>query len=357
MLGHSSLAGLPFLRDFRSKRQSSYDTAGNNTDCWAFEPGETKTIFTEDAPGCIRHIWMTVGGGGPSFLRGLVMRVWWDGETEPSIELPLGDFFGIGFSIHKNFVSAPLQMSPQDGRSMNCWFPMPFNSARIEIENGNPEGLSLFFYVDYEIYTKPFGPETGRFHAQWRRENPTEGWLTERLNNENIGEIWTRKPNVTGDDNYVILDATGDGVYVGCNLNIDVFSRQANDWYGEGDDMIFIDGEKWPPGLHGTGTEDYFNMAFCPQTEYCAPYHGLTVYSGNSGWPWKGKNSMYRFHIEDPIRFRESIRVTIEHGHANKLTNDYSSTAYWYQSEPHKPFPKLPDYEGRKPRPNEPEFA
>ena len=118
--------------------------------------------------------------------------------------------------------------------------------------------------------------------------------------------------------------------------------------------MIFIDGEPWPPALHGTGTEDYFNMAFCPREEYCAPFHGLTLYSGNKDWNWKGKNSMYRYHIEDPIRFHESIRVTIEHGHANKLTNDYSSTAYWYQTEPHAPFPNLLPLEARLPRPNEP---
>jgi len=127
---------------------------------------------------------------------------------------------------------------------------------------------------------------------------------------------------------------------VGCNLHIDVFERQVNDWYGEGDDMIFVDGEPFP-SLHGTGTEDYFCMAYCPQTEYCAPYHGLILYSGTPDWPWKGKNSMYRYHIEDPIHFRKSIKVTIEHGHANKLSNDYSSTAYWYQLEPHRAFPPL----------------
>ena len=148
------------------------------------------------------------------------------------------------------------------------------------------------------------------------------------------------------------LEAEGSGVYCGCCLHIDCFERQANAWYGEGDDMIFIDGEPWPPRLHGTGTEDYFNMAFCPQTEYCAPYQGLTLYSGNSEWPWKGKNSMYRFHIEDPIRFERSIRVTIEHGSSNKLWNDYSSTAYWYQLEPHKPFPPFLAVEERLARPD-----
>ncbi|MCK4513359.1 DUF2961 domain-containing protein, partial [bacterium] len=139
--------------------------------------------------------------------------------------------------------------------------------------------------------------------------------------------------------------------YVGCNLNIDCFQRGANDWYGEGDDMIFVDGEPWPPSLHGTGTEDYFNTAFCPTQEFNTPYHGITLYSGNRAhWKWGGKNSMYRFHIPDPIYFQKSIRVTIEHGHDNLLSNDYSSTAYWYQEEPHISFPALPAVDARFPR-------
>jgi len=297
-----------------------------------------------------------VGGGGEHFLRKIVLRAWWDGEAEPSIEVPLGDFFGIGHGVFKNFISAPLQMSPQEGRAMNCWWPMPFDKARISISSDCDEKFNLYFYVDFEEHPQPQAADVGRFHAQWRRENPTEGWLTERLSDQNIWDVWSRKPNVTGGDNYVLLEAKGSGIYVGCNLNIDCFERQGNDWYGEGDDMIFIDGEPWPPSLHGTGTEDYFNMAFCPREEYCAPYHGLTLYSGNKDWNWKGKNSMYRYHIEDPIRFRESIRVSIEHGHANKLSNDYSSTAYWYQIEPHAAFSKLLPVAARLPRLNEPTF-
>jgi hypothetical protein len=367
MLGPTSLAALPFLRDYRSRRASSFDREGNNSDWWSFEPGHKRVLLETDRPGCVRHIWMTVGNGGEQVLRRAVLRAWWDGEDAPSVEVPLGDFFGIGHGVFKNFVSAPLQMSPQEGRGMNSWWPMPFDSARIELESECLEPMNLFFYLDYEEYggsserrarndAAPGMMETARFHAQWRRENPTEGWLTERLTGENLWEIWSRKPNTDGKDNYTILEAAGSGVYVGCNLNIDCFQRQGNDWYGEGDDMIFVDGEPWPPALHGTGTEDYFNMAFCPREEYCAPYHGLTLYSGNRDWNWKGKNSMYRYHIEDPIRFRESIRVTIEHGHANKLSNDYSSTAYWYQLEPHRAFPALLPVEARLPRPNEPEL-
>lgn len=357
MIGMGTLGSLPLLRDYRSKRSSSFDKEGHNDDYFIFKPGDKRDLLLTSKPGCVKHVWMTVGGGGPNFLRKLVIRAWWDGETDPSIECPLGDFFGLGHGAHKNFISLPLQFSPQDGRGMNCWWPMPFNAARIELHSECDENAHVYFYVDYEEYPRPHKEDVGRFHATWNRENPTEGWLDVKLTGENIKEIWSKKPNLDGADNYVILDAEGEGVYVGCNLSIDCYHRQGNAWYGEGDDMIFIDGEKWPPSLHGTGTEDYFNMAFCPQTEYCAPYHGLTMYSGNSEWPWKGKNAMYRYHIEDPIRFRESIRVSIEHGHANKLWNDYSSCAYWYQKEPHKPFKPLLPVADRLPRPNEPEFS
>lgn len=349
MIGQSSLASLPVLRDYVSKRASSFDTQGNNDDFLQIAPTSAVTILHSSIPGCVKHIWMTVGGD-EMHGRNIVLRAWWDGEANPSIETPLGDFFGIGHGLRRNFVSLPLQMSPEDGRGMNCWFPMPFDTAIIEVANDGPELVNLYFYIDYEEYRQPTAGMLARFHAQWSRESKTEGWLTERLASTNIKEVWSREPNIVGRGNYVILEAQGEGAYVGCNLNIDVFERQGNDWYGEGDDMIFVDGETWPPKLHGTGTEDYFNMAFCPKTEYCAPCHGLTVYSGTDEWPWKGKNSMYRFHIEDPIRFRENIRVTIEHGHANKLSNDYSSTAYWYQHEPHANFPELLPVGARLPR-------
>ena len=256
-------------------------------------------------------------------------------------------------------------MSPQDGRAFNCFFPMPFaGSARITLENGCTGQAHFYYYVDWEECRLPSGVECGRFHAQWRREADTAGWapkspgLLDREKANVPGEpawwpaAWMTK-NASGADNYVILEAEGRGKYVGCNLNIDVFDRQANDWYGEGDDVIFIDGENWPPSLHGTGTEDYFNTAFCPRQVYSAPWHGVTLYLGDeAGFPWGGKNSVYRYHVNDPVHFRRSIKVTIEHGHANKLSNDYSSTAYWYQDEPHAPFPALPAVAGRLARVN-----
>jgi hypothetical protein len=356
MIGVGTLSSIATLRDYKSRRASSYDVSGCNDDWWDIEPGQARTLLETAKPGCVKHIWMTFGGDR-FYMRKLVLRMWWDGERGPSVEVPLGDFFGMGHCVHKTFTSLPLQMSPADGRAFNCWWPMPFDAARVEVQNDGEAVCSLYFYIDYEEYGEEHTRDVARFHAQWRREACTEGWLAEKLNNENVKRIWAERPNLSDKDNYLILDAEGDGIYVGCNLNVDCFQRQGNDWYGEGDDMIVIDGEPWPPRLHGTGTEDYFNTAFCPATEYSAPYHGVTLNSGTPEWPWKGKNSLYRFHIEDPVRFEKSIRVSIEHGSSNKLSNDYSSTAYWYQHEPHKPFPPLLSVAERMPRPNETPFA
>jgi hypothetical protein len=364
-IGHSTLSNIARIRDFKSKRQSSYDRGGGNRDAMPIEPGGRHTVAEIDGPGCIKHIWSTHSHAHlRDACRSLVLRMWWDGEKTPSVEVPLVDFFGGGFGISRNFVSLPLQMNPDGGRGMNCYFPMPFREhARIEVHNEWKEEVHLFYYVDYELYPR-WEDDLAYFHAQWRRENPTRGWghkdLKGPANKKNLEWYW-KTPNTTGDDNYVILDATGRGQYVGCHLDIDCFAREKNDWYGEGDDMIFIDGEPWPPSLHGTGTEDYFSGAYCPHQEFHTPYAGITQYSGSPtwtehDWPFRGKNSMYRFHIEDPIRFEKSIRVTIEHGHNNKLTNDYSSTAYWYQFEPHGRFPKLPPVKKRLVRPDWPPF-
>jgi len=346
----SSLGDLPKLRNYKRRRISSYDKTGGNRDWWDFEPGDRKVIAEIKGAGCIKHIWTTLGFRGEAFTRKLLLRMFWDGEENPSVEVPLGDFFGVGHGIIKNFTSLPLTMSPSSGRGFNCFFPMPFSDgARIEVISECDSKGAIYFYIDYEEYDK-LEEDLGRFHAQWRRQNPTEGWgenipLTD---NEAREKIWAT-PNLDGKNNYVILEAEGKGHYVGCNLNIDCFERQKNDWYGEGDDMIFIDGDD-SLTIYGTGTEDYFNTAYSPREEFNAPYHGLTVYSGTEEWPWKGKNSVYRFHIEDLIYFDKSIKVTIEHGHANCLSNDYSSTAYWYQTEPHKKFPPMWPVKERLPR-------
>ena len=368
-LGWGSLSNLARIRDYKSRRLSSWDRSGGNMD--AIHGGARRNApcsARSPAPAACKHIWMTMASlpAEPHDLRQTVLRMFWDGEASPSVEVPLGDFFGIGFGLRRNFVSLPLQMSPQDGRGFNCWFPMPFaDGARFEVENQGAQQRIFFFYIDYEEHARdrrrprplprlvePHQPDRrhgarARLHARATTATATRGRPAPASASAGRGSSRTSPARATTSSS----TSRGNGHYVGCNLNIDVFERQVNDWYGEGDDMIFIDGEPWPPRLHGTGTEDYFNTAFCPTQEYCAPYHGITVYSGTEAWPWGGKNSMYRFHIEDPIRFERSIRVTIETGHDNALANDYSSTAYWYQLGRTAPLPPLPPVEDRLPRP------
>lgn len=348
----SPLAGLPMLRNVTSRRASSWDRTGGNDDRLHIQPGQEATLADITGAGVIRHIWVTIACDEPDFLRKVVLRAWWDGEAEPSVVVPVGDFFGVGHAQTRNFAALPLQMSPEDGKGFNCWFPMPFaRSARLTATSECSDHEVLFYYyVDYEeLDSLPDG--LGYFHAQWRREDPTDGIPDTGLSNEDyeFGGI-----NTTGSGNYTILDARGRGHYVGCNLNIhNLRLTDQWNWYGEGDDMIFVDDEPFPPSLHGTGTEDYFDTSWCPTQEYSAPYHGITMPGGPN---WSGKISLYRFHVEDPVRFRRSIRVTIEHGHANRRSDDLSSTAYWYQVEPHEPFGLLP-VSRRLPRPDEPGTA
>jgi hypothetical protein len=354
MIGVTSLAGLPYLREYTSHRISSYDESGGNADFWRIQPGEREVVADIEGPGCIKHIWTTLALPKEDYLRRIVIRIYWEGEEEPSVECPLGDFFGMGHGIRKNFVTLPLQMSPQDGKGFNSWWPMPFQRrAVIEVENQGEEEYIHYFYVDYELYPDAEAvKDASYFHAQWRREKSTEGWAFE----EHLAkEEYLKDPrikNSDGKDNYVILETEGDGIYCGAHLDIDCFQRNPNDWYGEGDDMMFIDGEVWPPSLHGTGTEDWYHCAFCPRQEYNAPYHGIILYSGSEKWPFRGKQTVYRYHVEDPIRFRKSILVSIEHGHANKLSNDYSSTAYFYLSKPTRGGSPIPPVEDRLPRPD-----
>ena len=335
-----SLQDLYRERKGKRMRASSYDRTGGNFDFYVIDPKARKTLLDIKAAGLITHIWITMGTlpyrTDAMLERKVVLRMYWDNENEPSVETPIGDFFGMGHGTSRNFVSAPLTMCPQDGRGFNCYFPMPFReAARIEIENESEDNILLYYYVDYEEHVED--PESSlRFHASWRREI-TKGEGEPGLEGEYFqfsGE------NRTGDNNYVILEARGKGHYVGCNLNIHNlrFTNQ-NNWPGEGDDMIFIDDEPWPPRLHGTGCEDYFNAAFCPAQEYNSPYSGIILPGGPN---WSGKITYYRYHISDPIMFDRSIKVTIEHGHNNNRFDDYSSTAYWYQTEPHAHHTILP---------------
>jgi len=344
----SPLESLAALRaDIRSKRISSYDRSGGNNDFIPIAAGETRAIAEIEGAGIIKHIWITIACEDPMIRRNAVIKAFWDGETEPSILSPIGDFFGQGWGEHYNYAALPLCAAPKDGNALNCYFPMPFASgALIEIENQSDSAItSFYYYVDYEQHANGLLGDLGRFHAWWNRSMP--GPEAGQGDRENEWETLGVQPSNPSDErNHIILHAAGAGQYVGVNYFVDSPTPL---WYGEGDDMFLIDGEPWPGSLHGTGTEDYFNSSWCPKELYIHPYFGYARVNSGSGW--LGRTHCYRFHIEDPIRFKTSLRASIEHGHANSLTLDLATVAYWYQSEPHTPFPPMPSKELRQPMP------
>ncbi|MCC7353894.1 MAG: DUF2961 domain-containing protein [Anaerolineae bacterium] len=331
----------------RSRRASSYDRRGGNRDRISLAADETAVLLDVKGPGCVTHIWITAHSIEHNYLRKVLLRMYWDGEKEPSVLVPLGDFFGMGHGETATFWSLPLVMAPSSGTGLNSYFPMPFSSgARIEVTSENfASETRLYYNIDYEEWPEP-QDDLGRFHAQWRRENPTDGIPDAGMTSHTHQHAGR---NRSDEGNYVILEAEGRGHYVGCNLNIHNLRPDAGDgenWYGEGDEMMRIDGEEWPVSIHGTGTEDYFNTAWGPSEPFSSPFFGIAKTGGAN---WSGKVSWYRFHLLDPVHFQKSIRVSIEHGHANRRSDDYASTAYWYQAEPHKPFGVLP-VEQRIPR-------
>lgn len=311
----------------RSKRISSYDRSGGNNDrLTGIAPGEKRTLAEIPGAGIINHIWITIAPPPERLKRNdIVLRMYWDGSKEPSVESPIGPFFGQGWNESYPYVTLPLSANAVKGRALVSYFPMPFaHGARIEIENQSPADpiTAFYYYVDYvEVAQLPAG--LGRFHAWYNTEitgAPAEG------ENE-WGVLRPEGKNPDGRRNYLIADITGKGHFVGVNYYVNSPSPM---WYGEGDDMIFIDGSPLPT-LHGTGTEDYFNTSWCPKELLTHPYFGYARVNNETGW--LGRTHVYRFHINDPIYFDRSLRFTIEHGHANDLTLELASVAYWYQEQ------------------------
>ena len=344
----SPLDRLALLRpDIRTKRISSFDRSGGNRDAIPIAAGSTSTIAEMAGAGIVKHIWVTIGTEDPMIRRNAIIRMYWDGETDPSVEAPIGDFFGQGWGENYNFASIPIAAAPKEGRALNCFWPMPYaNGARITVENQSDVPItSFYYYVDYEEHTNGLDGDMGRFHAWWNRSMP--GPQSGQDGRENEWEALGVEPQNPSDEfNHVFIHATGAGHYVGVNYFVDCPTPL---WYGEGDDMFLVDGEPWPGSLHGTGTEDYFCSSRCPKEVYNHPYFGYARVNEQTGW--LGRTHCYRFHLEDPIHFQKSLRASIEHGHANSLTLDLATVAYWYQSEPHAPFPPMLPREKRQPMP------
>ena len=318
LAGQDLLMNLGRKQDYRSRRVSSYDRGGGNRDSIAIEPGKTAVLAEIEGPAAIHHIWTTIAAE-PFYGRKIVLRVYWDDEKAPSVEAPIGDFFGVGHGLNRNFTSLPVTCS-SEGRARNCYWHMPFRrSCRITATNEGTRPVDAFYYyIDYRELGE-LAADTPYFHAQYRQDFPPgEG------------------------KNYLLLAAEGAGHYVGCNLSV---LQRALGWWGEGDDMIRIDGES-QPSLHGTGSEDYFSDAW-GMREGQSPFYGCPLQEED--FQAGSKATVYRFHVPDPVPFTKSIQVTIEHGHANDRKDFLSSVAYWYQAEPHKPFPRLPPAPDRLP--------
>lgn len=314
-IGEGTLSGLGRARPEGSRiaHYSSRDPGGGNADFRRIEPGQTLTLVDHRGAGIIRRWWLTIAPRNDRAIqRRLIVRCWWDNEAIPSVEVPVSDFFGMGFGEWRDYVSLPLNMT---SGGYNCYWPMPFRRrARISVENRAGKAVDAFYYnIDIETLRR-LPDDALYFHAQFRRTRPTQNG----------------KP-------VTILETTGRGHYVGTLLSMQRI-RGRGLGYLEGDERVFVDGEKIP-SIIGTGTEDYFSSGWYFDTGvYSAPYHGVTIKDDA-----KTRINAYRWHIEDPIAFQRSLRFTIEHGGMNDAPNvDYTSVAYWYQTLPPLRFPPLP---------------
>jgi hypothetical protein len=324
------LSTLPKPRDYILKRSSSYDRTGGNADFRPLPAGQSLTLLDDDGPGQVSHIWITIASDEQYHLKRIVLRMYWDGESMPSVEAPVGDFFGLGLGDYFLYQSIPLAVGADN--ALNCFFPMPFQKhARITLTNeGQRKAGSVYWNIDYRAYHSALPADTLYFHAQYGQAAPNQAHPGNKF-------------NLDGKDNYVWMEAKGRGHFVGVTMSV---LENADGWWGEGDDMFFIDGEKLP-SINGTGSEDYFLGAW--------DFGGKPFSYGLFGAPQVGPErqgsrwSVYRFHLDSPITFTKSLRATIEHGHANDRGDNYYSVAYWYQSEPHAPFPPLPPVDARLP--------
>jgi hypothetical protein len=341
------------LRSRTSRRCSSWDKTGRNNDSWMIAAHSSAVLADISGPAQITHIWMTQ----QNHYRECLLKITYDDAPYPSILVPLGDFFGLGHGMVNTFQSALFSASTffpyqfNKGVALNCYVCMPFHSrAVVELVNESDQPHLQYFYIDYETI-EDFSVGTAYFHAEFRRTNPFQGWgpeITVNTGKENLPNLEMQAWN----HNYVILETQGRGHYIGCNLSVTNFT---GNWWGEGDDMIWVDGYKWPPDLHGTGSEDYLGHAGGMQ-EDAGLHSGSSIFEGRTiPSPeielWRGNSgyqTSYVHHLENPIYFQREIKVTIENGHANHLANEMSSVAYWYAEQP-SPAVEVPTVQQRLP--------
>jgi hypothetical protein len=321
----------------RSLKQSSYDTTGGNNDRWAIKPGDTQEIFNQKGPGAISHIWFTIASQATNHLKELVLRAYWDGNSKPSVEVPIGDFFGLNLGQYVFYESEYLACSP--GRSLNAYFAMPYQkSARMTVTNEGTQQTNAFYSnIDF-LSVDSLPADTLYFHAQYRQASPYTATQGEES-----------KLNPVGKQNHVYVETRGRGHLMGVTLGV---LLNADGWMGEGDDMIFIDDET-KPVIVGTGSEDYFLGSWNfggrdGATQFGHRYYGapLIIMAERTG----GRYCCYRWHGDNPVTFNRYLKHTMEHGHANNRGDNFFSAAFWYQSEPYTDFPALPPVDERIPR-------
>ena len=295
------------------------------------DPGQAFTLAEITGPGAIQHIWLTPTGT----WRYSILRFYWDDETTPSVEVPLGDFFGMGWGEYAHMSSLAVCVNP--GSAFNSYWVMPFRKkCKVTLENINTEKVTIFYQIDYTLTEVP--DDAAYFHAQFRRTNPVK-----------YKDVYTIVDNIKGRGHYI-------GTYMAWGVH-------NNGWWGEGEIKFYMDDDKEFPTINGTGTEDYFcgsydfdtrkkisaGVEVVEYTEFTTPYAGLhQVIRGDGHYKVMQRFGMYRWHIPDPIRFEKDLRITIQDlgwrsgGRYLPQQSDISSVAYWYQVEPHAAFPKLP---------------
>lgn len=292
------------------------------------KPKETFVMANVQGSGAIQQIWLTPAGN----WRFAIIRFYWDGETEPSVECPVGDFFACGWGRYAQISSLPVCVNP--GSALNCYWQMPFRkSFKITLENLADDNFTVYYQINYTLTNIP--EDAAYFHAQFRRVNPLP-----------YKSVYTILDGVKGWGHYI-------GTYIAWGVN-------NNSWWGEGEIKFYINGDKDFPTICGTGTEDYFCGSYNfdtkgpdgkgRYTEFTTPYSGLAQVIRPDGlYDSQQRFGLYRWHIMDPVRFEKDLKITIQAlgwrsgGRYLPLQDDISSVGFWYQQEPHAPFPKLPD--------------
>lgn len=348
------LSSLAYLKTYTQERISSYDLQGGNADGGhrnPIKPGETRTLAEIGGPGIVTHMWFTIATPERFHLKKIVLRMYWEGEAAPAVESPIGDFFGLGLGEYFMYESGPLSVGSQ--KALNCYFPMPFRkSAKITVTNEGTTPIGSFYYnFDWQKH-RNLPADIAYFHAEYRQATPTPGWTAEWQANGDAKV--NERPNPDGDGNYVILETEGRGHYVGVTHSI---LQNQGDWWGEGDEMMFID-DRNKPKITGTGSEDYYLGAWCYGGCGISPFgssHPTFAYKlyGNpmNGGDHRGAKWMvYRFHTDSPVPFEKYFRMTIEHGHANHRSDNFYTVAYWYQQGQHRLRKPLPPVNERLPR-------